>query len=334
MREWLKSMSTKWLILIIIILVLVIVGIVIRNPSTLFNDDCAKSKYGRLNPQIVCNEKPIVDKKNYIELKGKINDFTEKKKEAGEVAEVSLYFRDLQYGPTFGIDEYVPFSPASLLKLPLLITYLGLWESNPTLLETKVYYESSADANLTQSIVPKKSIQQDTPYTIHEVIEHMIKYSDNKSYYVLLEYLNQVSPDKQLLRETFVDLGIIDPRNEFEDTITVKSYAGIFTQLFNSTYFSNKETSEMTLDFLADTDFTQGLVAGVPPGITVAHKFGERYDEATQLKQLHDCGVVYYPRNPYLICIMTRGDSMPELMGVLAEISKMVYEEFDSRKLK
>ena len=62
-------------------------------------------------------------------------------KNKGHAQEVSVYFRDLQYGPTFGIDEYSKFSPASLLKLPMMISYLSLSEDNPDILNKEIYFE-------------------------------------------------------------------------------------------------------------------------------------------------------------------------------------------------
>lgn len=330
--EFLKTISRKNLVIVILFLLIIIFILSIRLFGSAFSN-CHNSKYRLINSQIICSEKQVVQKKNYVAFKSELEDFIEDKKKTGEITEVSVYFRDLRYGPTFGIQEYVQFSPASLLKLPMMITYLNLSEERPDILDSQLYFEDVYDRGLEQSIIPTKTIEPNTPYSIADLVEYMIKYSDNKAYYVLLEYLDQLSPNTQLLRDTFIDLGVIDPSNEFEDTLTVKSYAGIFTQLYNSTYFTKKETSEIALAYLLDTDFDQGIVAGVLPGTVVAHKFGERINETTGVKQLHDCGIVYYPENPYLICIMTRGNNMANLMDVLSTISKMVYEEFDSRKL-
>ena len=73
-------------------------------------------------------------------------------------------------------------------------------------------------------------------------------------------------------------------------------------------------------------------MAELPNDIVVAHKFGER-DLEDNTKQLHDCGVVYYPQNPYLICIMTHGQSYKSLERIIQHISGKVYKEVDSRKL-
>jgi hypothetical protein len=87
--------------------------------------------------------------------------------------------------------------------------------------------------------------------------------------------------------------------------------------------------SEKALDSLSKTDFQSGLVKGVPQAVTVAHKFGEHSDETTQNKQLHDCGIVYYPKHPYLLCVMSKGKNFEYLDNAIAAISQIVYEQVD-----
>ena len=91
--------------------------------------------------------------------------------------------------------------------------------------------------------------------------------------------------------------------------------------------------SEKAIALIADADYNKGIEAGVPVDIEVAHKFGEREFETGGLKQFHDCGIVYYPNNPYLLCVMTRGWAIDKLQDTISTISKMVYEEFNSRRL-
>ena len=78
--------------------------------------------------------------------------------------------------------------------------------------------------------------------------------------------------------------------------------------------------SEKALGLLQKSEFHKGLVAGVPSGTIVAHKFGERDGLTIGEKQLHDCGIIYYPGNPYLLCVMTRGDNFDELAGVVFDV--------------
>jgi len=46
----------------------------------------------------------------------------------------------------------------------------------------------------------------------------------------------------------------------------------------------------------------------------------------TEGVQLHDCGIVYYPQRPYVICVMTKGRDLDVLKNVIKGISEIVYE--------
>jgi hypothetical protein len=74
-----------------------------------------------------------------------------------------------------------------------------------------------------------------------------------------------------------------------------------------------------------ESTFTQGIVAGVPAGTRVSHKFGE-FSAGTNLKQLHDCGIVYKPAHPYILCVMTQGNDFNNLAATIAKISKTVWD--------
>ena len=295
--------------------------------------NCDASKYKSINPELVCSAPPKINKRNYIEFKAKLVEAIEEKKSSGDIINASVYFRDLNNGPTFGIEEYSNFSPASLLKLPLFLTYLNLAQDKPELLDVQVAFKDP-NIDFEQNFPPEYTAEDNNTYTVRELLRYMIQYSDNQSYFILSEYLKEVSPSHDALKETFTDLGIINPKDELDQTINVKSYGSIFTQLYHSSYLTNKDSSEYALDILSGADFVNGLSLGLPEGIRLAHKFGERSGSQYGYKQLHDCGIVYYPENPYLVCIMTQGDSFEKLSKSIGLFSKMIYEEFDSRGIK
>ena len=85
---------------------------------------------------------------------------------------------------------------------------------------------------------------------------------------------------------------------------------------------------------LSETDFSDGLTAGLPQGVVVSHKFGLATNLSNGVisgRELHDCGIIYHPRNPYLLCVMTKSvSSIPDMENVISNISKLTYEEIDS----
>ena len=142
--------------------------------------------------------------------------------------------------------------------------------------------------------------------------------SDNNAALLLVSSISMADLD-----QSYSDLGVIVPQNE-KYTMTVTTFAGFFRVLYNATYLNHTD-SEHLLDLLSQSAFKQGIVAGVPPGIVIAHKFGERGYNNPSPDELHDCGIVYAKR-PYLICIMTQGNGYNALAKAIADISKMIYE--------
>lgn len=240
-------------------------------------------------------------------------------KSEGKATHVSYYFRDLNNGSWFGLNEKESFSPASLLKVPLLIHLLARAEQEPDILNMQIEY-GGGDANASQFIIPENPIEVGKVYTVRELLEHMIIESDNNAALLLAEF---AGPDK--FQTIFTDLGLsLPPTVNSTGSMSVRDYASFFRVLFNASYIS-QPSSESALTLLSQSKFKNGIVAGVPSETLVAHKFGER--ELQNQKQLHDCGIVYAGKSPYLLCIMTRGNDFPTLAKVIAELSKTTYEQ-------
>ncbi len=320
-----------------IIIYLILLTIILALGFSLYNTSAKKSKnltqisteaecpYAYLNP-LRCETDPV-KKKEYVTLRNDLLEVIETESAAGKVSTVAIHFRDLQNGPLMSINANEDFAPASLLKVPLLMTYLKKAEADPSLLKKTLTVVSDIKI-VDQNIKPKVKIEKGKTYTIEEVLKILITQSENTAQELLLKYLNQEYSQEDFI-DTLSDLGIIDPRKgDIEQYIAVHSYAAIFRILYNSSYL-NFEMSNKALEFLSQTEFKEGLVAGIPSGIPVAHKFGEikRGDE----QQLHDCGIVYYPESPYALCIMTKGKNIADQEEVIEQISKKVYDEVVKR---
>lgn len=248
----------------------------------------------------------------------KIEDYIDSQKSAEDITYASVYMRELNNGPWFGINEKDDFSPASLLKVPVAIAILKKAEGDPSLLEKKII-NKSIDDGAVQNIEPTSRLKEDGKYTVWELIEHMILYSDNKAKNLLLSSFNDDD-----LNRIYHDLGIGVPGSgQLEDFMSVKEYATFFRILYNASYL-NKQTSNKLLELLSRIDYKQGIVAGIPRGTTISHKFGER--GMGEIKQLHDCGIIYYPKNPILLCIMTRGGDFERLSNTIKTITQIVHK--------
>ena len=293
------------------------------------NSGCPE-RYKYINDFLDCEPIQILKKTEYTQLAYELEEYIEQEKKKGNLSHVSVYFRDLVGGPTFGIDSDETFVPASLLKVPMMVTYFSLAEKKPDILLTKTSY-SSVTNSVTQTITNSVLIQKDTPYSVDELIRRMIVNSDNLAYGLLDKHLERLYPGKNIYMSILKELGLVNPRSPSESTFTVKTYSSLFRQLFNASYLTS-EMSEKALDLLTQSKFDKALAAGIPKTIAIAHKFGEREGLADNEKQFHDCGIIYYPDNPYLLCVMTRGRTNDSLTNTIRIVSQKVYEEVDSRR--
>lgn len=233
---------------------------------------------------------------------------------------ISVYLKDLNKETWVGINERNEFAAGSLLKMPLLIAYLKKAEQNHESLKEEIEYKTEINTT-PQNIIPQNKAQLGNTYTIDNLLRYMIVDSDNISYALLFKNIN-----KKLIAKLYSDLQLSIPDlEESELQISAKDYATFFRILYNATYL-NLNLSEKALKLLTEASFRDGIVAGVPANITVAHKFAERAYTTKTDKQLHDCGIVYSPKGPYLICIMTKGKDFETLKGIIKDISKITYE--------
>ncbi len=246
---------------------------------------------------------------------------------AGRVAQrsataVSVYFRELNDGIWFAIGDTQQFTPASLRKLPLMIALLKSAEgrAGPALLDAPVTHDLSRDYDEDQNVKPAERLQRGATYPVRELIRRMIVFSDNNAFMLLSRRVDPAELDR-----VYALLRMQNPHAAGDDAfLSVQTYASFFRILYNATYLS-REASEWALSLLAAADFKAGLVGGVPPGVPVAHKFGEKSEPGAF--QLHDCGIVYFPENPYLLCVMSRGPDLGTLDDVIRGVSRVVYGE-------
>jgi beta-lactamase class A len=236
--------------------------------------------------------------------------------------------RDLGKGQWVGINQNDHFSPASLIKVPMMIAVLKIYEENPSLLEKKIFYPGGTDYNKLETIKPISPIEAGHSYSVNQLLEAMIVDSDNNATFLLGQQI-----DRDQLFEIFTDLGIpVPPSDTSLDYLSPKAFASFFRVLYNATYLQ-RETSEKAMRLLLRSNFAHGIRAAIPEHISIAEKFGERTltdaNGRPIKKELHDCGIVYYPNRPVLMCIMTSGYELESLQAVIQSITTTIYESFE-----
>lgn len=322
----------KFFPLISVALLFLITGIVLGKslysdkPKTDQQEIRNSFNYKFISPLLECNSN--IPSNNLSSLKNQIQSIINQQINLKNISFASIYFRDLNNGPWFGINEKEYFTPASLVKVPVLITYYKLAEQNPEIFkQTITNKKDSTIGSSIQNIKPSEVLTPNLNYTIEDLINRMIIYSDNDAYNDLVNNINSDEIIKTY-RDLDVDISkaFVNPNGNI---LTVKDYASFFRILYNASYL-NKDMSEKALNLLSQTDYKQGLVAGIPNGISIAHKFGERIYSNSNEVQFHDCGIVYFPKKPYLLCIMTRSQNLDKSTETIKLISQKVFEYINS----
>ncbi len=272
----------------------------------------------------------------FSSLKSKLDQYIQQKSGEGVLMTASVYFKDLNTGTYFNINPDSLYDPASLMKVPLLMTYLLQAETDPGVLQKKYLYSGST-ANSTVQLITDRTLQSGKQYTVEQLLYYMIVYSDNEAFWLLNNHMDHSQLDNLDAR-----LGIPKhfdtvhyPASEKHAVTGVNSIAHYFNVLYNATYL-DKKMSAYALNLLTQSNYSEGMTRGVDSQqVTIAHKFGERtlsYMLNNKIENLHsefhEFGIVYLDSRPYLLGVMTRGTESKKLQQVVSQIAHIVFDDF------
>lgn len=281
------------------------------------------SRYLYINPLLAVDTSSSKQFSNDAALELELQGLVNQEERDQNISDAAVYYRDIEAGYWTGINETSVFSPGKLLKIPIMITYLKLAESDPSILEKEVTFTKD-HAHGEDLFSPPDSLVARQTYTVNDLIERMIVSGDSDAADLLFDTV-----DKGSLNEVFSDLGIEFREDKgTTDIIQLKFYSLFFRVLYNATYL-NRESSEKALELLVRADNQLGIGAALPKDVEIANRFGGRsyVDHGTKYFEMHDCGIVYYPRHPYLLCSVARGRDIGHLEAFLKKLGERVYTE-------
>lgn len=303
-------------------------GVVLRQSDT---------QYKYIGPLLACD---IGTENAFPELqpvKKALKKVIDQEISAGNASNVSVYLRSMIGARWFEIDGDQKYAPASLIKVFIMMAYYKADDDkkNYSELNRMLVFRGSANPakDTPGEIIPH--LVDGQAYTVDQLIRQMIVYSDNNAMNTLVDGFD--ADTYKAFQTIFSDLQIPSPVTQTEDAMnfmSVDDYAMVFRVLYGSTYLS-RMYSEKALALLAGAQYKDGIVAGVPDGLQVSHKFGVRsipaaQNNGTEGAELHDCGIIYYTDHPYLLCIMTRGTNFGKLQNVIQNVSHEAYTQLDT----
>src|SRR2546426_8367234 len=250
---------------------------------------------------------------------------------------VGLYYRSLTHPDSLLLDAHVRFHAASTMKVPVMIQIFrdadaGLLRLDDSL-PVHVTFPSLVDGS--PFAVDKADDSDSTLYlrlggkaSVRELLELMITRSSNLATNLLIERVRapraQASARALGAWSIAVLRGVEDGkayRAALNNTTTARDLGALLAAIAQHRAASPAACAAM-LAILSRQEFNEGIPAGLPPGIPVAHKTG-------WIGQVvyHDAALVSPPAGGgYVLVVLTGGlqeDSVA--YGLVRDLSHLVY---------
>lgn len=268
--------------------------------------------------------KPVViteatsESQKLSELRMKISMLLKENENDGTLISSGVFLKRLNTGEwiSFGNDE--AFQAGSLLKVPIMITWLMMAQEDPSLLRKKLFFPQPRGTIPGQTYTGR-SITPDRYYEVTELMTFMIGESDNNATYVLGQNM-----DVRVFQKLFTDLGLTRPElGDSRYSLTASLYSRFLDVLYHASVV-NPKLSQLGLEMLTKCTFNKGLTKNLPADLVVAHKFGEQGIDG--IAELSESGIFYYKDQPYLLTVMTKGADIDRLANVIGLVSGEVYQ--------
>ena len=249
-------------------------------------------------------------------------------------ADVAVVFRTLDGKDELLIQPDVEYHAASTMKVPVLIELFRQRKAGTLTLDDPIpvvnQFHSIVDGSAFALSVGDDSdaavyARVGATMSYRDLAEAMITVSSNFATNLLIERLGakniQRTTDALGARGMHVLRGVEDDKafqQGLNNTTTARALATLMETMAKGGAV-DRASSEQMLAILKRQTFNEGIPAGLPPGIAVAHKTGE----ITKIQ--HDAAIVYAER-PFTLVILVRGLQDPKQGSALAaDITRVLY---------
>lgn len=275
---------------------------------------------------------PDAPNRSVEEIKAKIESLIAES--GAELVGVAVY--DSQTAQSLLINERVSFHAASTMKLPVMMEIFRQVEAKKLKLDDQIAVKNEFRSIVDGSdfSLKKADDSDDEVYrrigrtmSLIDLIDHMITRSSNLATNLLIEKVGAETVNKLMRQLGAKDIQVrrgVEDAKAFEAGLNNTTTAYDLMLLLKSIaegQFLGAEAREKMIGILSAQHFNDGIPAGLPKGVKVAHKTGEI------TKHKHDAGIVYLPdRKPYVIVVLTKGIADQKRSNrLIADISRTVY---------
>lgn len=243
---------------------------------------------------------------NFLPLRKKILTMTDPYRET-----FAMYFEYLPSGTSIGVNRNNEFTAASLLKVPVVMAYYDRKENLGIKGDQLVAINKNELNNRFGELYKKGAGYQ---LSLDDAVRLAIVESDNTASLIIADHITNAD-----YKNVYDGLDIPISVRDNVPVITANDYTEILKSLYYSSILS-MDDSQHVLDLMTKTKFNEMLPAGVPDDIPVAHKIGLIDNQIYQ-----DCGIVYVPRKPYALCMISKSDKETAKKR-MKEVSKTIYD--------
>ena len=253
---------------------------------------------------------------------------------AASGADVAVYFKTLDGKAEWSVRPDDVFHAASTMKIAVLIELFrqvqqGRAKLDDTIVLKKEFhsivdgspYKLSAGDDSEASLYKAEGQTR----TLRELCELMITVSSNLATNLIIERLgveNIRATVHALGADGVVVLRGVEDSKAFEkglnNTATARGLAILLEAIAQQKVVSGAGSQEI-IAILKRQKFNEGIPAGLPPGISVAHKTGE-------ITKIHHDAAIVFAKRPYVLVILVRGlTDIKQSAALMAEISSDLY---------
>ncbi|MGP0069311.1 MAG: serine hydrolase [Isosphaeraceae bacterium] len=257
--------------------------------------------------------------------------------------DVGVAFHDLETGEELLIHADATFHAASTMKVPVMMEVFRQAEEKRLSLDDRIAVKTEF-ASIVDGKPFRLQVADDSEtglyrrigerLTIRELVRLMIVESSNVATNLVVERVTAARTSEFMVElgagSVRVLRGVEDNRAYAQgrnNNLTARGLMIILRLLAERKVVSAGASEEM-IAILRGQKFAEGIPAGLPAGVTVAHKtgwFGQVY---------HDAAIVEPPgRKPFVLVVLTRGiKETPRAHKLVAEIARSVYRHAEVRR--
>ena len=209
----------------------------------------------------------------------------------------------------YGSKEEKIFPAASLMKLPVMITYFRQVEAGELKSWARYVLKDEDKIGGAGMLINQSA---GAFWTNDQLISFMGKYSDNTAFAIIREKVGE-----EKINQTIEDLKM-EKTNLTEFETTPLDIARLFKAVFDEGVI-NKPHRQDFLDSLTETVFEKRIPEGISEKIKVAHKVG------TDMGTYSDGGIIF-SADPFILVVMSKNAAQGKAETFIADFTSLVYK--------